>query len=563
MLEPAQVLARYPAHRWTLGSLLASRAASAGQREFLVFGERSWTYSQTLLEVDRTVAMLHARGIGTGQRVGVMSLNHPSTVFVLFALARLGAVMVPVNPEFRAEEARYVLSHAEVSGVICSPAALETVRDALAPTRLRPWLMLNELPQDGAAASHAEAAAAELFDTAVQRANADVPAAPAAAGQADAPCVFIYTSGTTGFPKGVMHSQRNVVLAGEGFVQRMYLQPEERLMCILPMFHINALFYSLSGALCAGAALILISRFSASRFWADVARFRATEVNTMAAVSSILMRRPRDEFVPGHALRKIYGAPFTAEIYRVFNEEFGVPSLIEGYGMSEIPGALNNPFLGPHKIGSMGQPSRHPDPKLRLAELRVVDDAGNELPDGQTGELVVKTPMVMRGYYRDPQQTEAAFRDGWFLTGDLAWRDSDGYFWFVARKKDIIRRRGENISGAELDRIVELHPDVVQAAAIPVPNELGDDEILVAATLKPGATLTEQGLADWVRERLAAAKVPRYVVFVDALPQTPTHRVAKFKMRADTTLQLRAMDLTAGGASATATAAPAVAAKAA
>jgi carnitine-CoA ligase len=547
VLEPAQVLARYPAHRWTLGSLLASRAGGAGEREFLVFGERSWTYAQTLIEVDRTAAMLHARGIGAGQRVGVMSLNHPSTVFVLFALARLGAVMVPVNPEFRAEEARYVLSHAEVSGVICSPAALQTVRDALAPTQLRPWLMLNEA-QDGATAPHGEAATPELFDTALQRAHADAPLAPEASEQADAPCVFIYTSGTTGFPKGVMHSQRNVVLAGEGFVQRMYLQPDERLMCILPMFHINALFYSLTGALCAGAALILISRFSASRFWVDVARYRATEVNTMAAVSSILMRRSRDEFVPGHALRKIYGAPFTAEIYRVFNEEFGVPSLIEGYGMSEIPGALNNPFLGPHKVGSMGQPSRHPNPALRLAELRVVDDEGTELPDGQTGELVVKTPMVMRGYYRDPQQTDAAFRDGWFLTGDLAWRDSDGYFWFVARKKDIIRRRGENISGAELDRIIEMHPDVVQAAAIPVPNELGDDEILVAATLKPGATLTEKGVADWVRERLAAAKVPRYVVFVDALPQTPTHRVAKFKMRADKTLQLRAVDLSSAAA---------------
>jgi carnitine-CoA ligase len=548
MIEPSQVLARYPAHRWTLGSLLASRAGSAGEREFLVFGDRSWTFSQTLLEVDRTAAMLQARGIGAGHRVGVMSLNHPSTVFVLFALARLGAVMVPVNPEFRAEEARYVLSHAEVSGVICSPAALETVRAALAPTPLRPWLMLNESQADVASAPQGGPASPELFDAAVQLASEAAPAAAPPAEQADAPCVFIYTSGTTGFPKGVMHSQRNVVLAGEGFVQRMYLQPDDRLMCILPMFHINALFYSLSGALCAGAALILISRFSASRFWADVARYRATEVNTMAAVSTILMRRPRDEFVPGHALRKIYGAPFTAEIYRVFNEEFGVPNLIEGYGMSEIPGALNNPFLGPHKIGSMGQPSRHPNPALRLAELRVVDDEGTELPDGQAGELVVKTPMVMKGYYRDPQQTEAAFRDGWFLTGDLAWRDADGYFWFVARKKDIIRRRGENISGAELDRIVELHPDVTQAAAIAVPTELGDDEILVAATLRPGATLTAQGLADWVRERLAAAKVPRYVVFVDALPQTATHRVAKFKLRADQTLQARAVDLMATGA---------------
>lgn len=537
MLEPGQVVAGYPPHRYTLNSILESRASLAGGREFLVFGESSWSYCEALECVARVAGVLHAHGVKPGQRVAVMSLNHPSTVFVFFALARLGAIMVPINPEFRADEARYVLGHAEVSGVVCSPAALETVREALAPSQLRPWLMLNEHPVEPSVSANTS-----IFDQEVQESSAT---APVEIETPDGPCVFIYTSGTTGFPKGVMHSQRSVVLAGEGFVQRMYLQPDDRLMCILPMFHINALFYSLSGALAAGAALVLIARFSASRFWHDVARHRVTEVNTMAAVSTILMRRPRSEFVTGHALRKIYGAPFTVETYRVFAEEFGVPTLIEGYGMSEIPGALNNPFPGPHKVGSMGQPSHHPDATIAFAELRIVDDAGCELPSGETGELVVKTPMLMKGYFRDPQQTEAAFRDGWFLTGDLAWCDADGYFWFVARKKDIIRRRGENISGAELDRIVELHPDVVQAAAIPVPNDLGEDEILVAATLRPGATLTELGLADWVRQRLAASKVPRYVIFVPALPQTPTHRVAKFKLRADATLQLRAVDIVA------------------
>jgi crotonobetaine/carnitine-CoA ligase len=155
----------------------------------------------------------------------------------------------------------------------------------------------------------------------------------------------------------------------------------------------------------------------------------------------------------------------------------------------------------------------------------------------------VKTPLAMLGYYRDPEQTKAAFRDGWFLTGDLAWRDADGYFWFVARKKDIIRKRGENISGAELDRVVESHPDVLQAAAIAVPDALGEDEILIAVVTRPGARLTARAVADWCRERLAAIKVPRYVAFVDALPQTPTHRVAKYRLRQDPTLRERAVDL--------------------
>ncbi|HEX2135594.1 MAG TPA: AMP-binding protein, partial [Microvirga sp.] len=500
------------------------------EREFLVFQGRSYGYRETARQVERAAAMYAARGVKAGDRVGVMSLNHPSTVFTILALARLGAIMAPVNPDYGVEEARYVLTHAQVSGVLSSPSALATVREACRDLAPSPWFMVNE-PGD---------ADTPVFAAELERAGAGAPED----GSPGSTCVFIYTSGTTGFPKGVMHSQRNVILAGEGFVERMYLQPSDRLLCILPMFHVNAIFYSLAGSLAAGATLILEPRFSASRFWPVVRDTGATEVNTIAAVMNILMRRPRSEFVPGHRLRKLYGGPFSEEIYRIFQQEFGVETLIEGYGMSEVPGVLNNPFEGPHKIGSMGKPSRHPNHGMAFSEMRVVDDDGEPVPDGQVGELVVRTPIVMQGYYRDPEQTAAAFRGDWFITGDLGRRDQDGYFWFVARKKDIIRRRGENISGAELDRVVSSHPEVMEAAAIPVPSELGEDEILVVVVRKPDTELTAEEIAEWCRERLAAIKVPRYVVFADSLPHTPTHRVAKFKLREDTTLRSRAIDLT-------------------
>ena len=538
MKLPWEVLSLYPAHDGTLASLLAGRAATAPARTCLVFGELALTYAEVLSTSERAAALYAGLGVRAGDRIGVMSSNHPSTVLTLLALARLGAVMVPVNPDYRAGEAGYVFGHAAVSGVLCSPQALATVREAVAPLTPAPWLLLN---------APAEGEALPVFD-ALLAATATAATAPAPAPEAadpQAPCVFIYTSGTTGFPKGVMHGQRTLITAGEGFVQRMHLQPEERLLCILPMFHINALFYSLAGALAAGACVILVPRFSAGGFWAEAARTRATEVNTIAAVANILLRRPRSEFVPGHALRKAYGAPFSAETYAVFQREFGVPTLIEGYGMSEIPGVLNNPFEGPHKVGSMGRPSTHPDPAVKLAELRIVDDAGHDLPDGQTGELWVKTPLVMQGYYRDPEQTAAAFADGgWFRTGDLAWRDADGYFWFVARRKDIIRKRGENIAGAELDGVIEAHPQVLQAAVIPVPDALGEDEILAAVLPRPGSALQPADIAAWCRERLAPIKVPRYVVFVDHLPLTPTHRVAKYRLREQAeALRARATDL--------------------
>jgi crotonobetaine/carnitine-CoA ligase len=241
----------------------------------------------------------------------------------------------------------------------------------------------------------------------------------------------------------------------------------------------------------------------------------------------------------------MYGAPFDKETYRVYNDEFEMPYVIEGYGMSEIPGAMNNPFLGPHKIGAMGQPSRHPDPNISLAEAKVVDDAGNRVPTGEIGELVIKTPIVMKGYFKDIERTKESFKDGWFLTGDLVYVDEDNYFWFVARKKDIIRKRGENISGAELDRVINNHPCVLESASIPVPSELGEDDIFVAVVIKDGMTLKHKEIAEWCKQHLAANKVPRYVAFVDQLPHTPTHRIAKFKMKEDKNLRKLAVDLEA------------------
>ena len=179
------------------------------------------------------------------------------------------------------------------------------------------------------------------------------------------------------------------------------------------------------------------------------------------------------------------------------------------------------------------------------AQCKIVDDDGNELGTDQTGELLVKHPIVMQGYFRDPEQTKASFRDGWFVTGDLVRRDADGFYHFVTRKKDIIRRRGENIAGAEIDRVLQEHPGVFEVATVPVPSELGEDEILVAIVPKPGASLTAQEVAQWCAGRLAAMKVPRYVLFADELPHTPTHKVAKHVLKSDKSLRDRAVDLQA------------------
>jgi crotonobetaine/carnitine-CoA ligase len=314
-------------------------------------------------------------------------------------------------------------------------------------------------------------------------------------------------------------------------------------MIVLPLFHINALFYSVAGTLAAGASMVIVPRFSATTFWHTAADSGATEVNIIDAIGTILVNRPRSEFRPDHRIRKVYGARQHAAA--VFRDEFHIPHLVGGFGMTEIPGVTCTPFENRDKPLGMGPIGRHPDPSRPWAQCRVVDDEGRDVGVDEVGELIVKTPIIMQGYFRDPGQTRAAFRDGWFLTGDLVRRDADGWFHFVSRKKDIIRRRGENIAGAELDRVIGGHPAVHEAAAIPVPSELGEDEILVAVVLKPGHAAGAEDIAHWCRERLAPQKVPRFVLFMDELPHTPTQKVAKAALRQDASLRRRATDLQA------------------
>lgn len=528
---PLEVLRGYPAHDHTLDGLLRSRCAVRADQPMLLEGGHALSWQAFAEQADALATALHSRGIGAGDRVAIAARNGSGHVRLLFALARLGAVLVPLNPELGVRELRYALTHADVSAVVVETAVLDKVQQAVEEHPRHPWLVLVD-----AAPAHPFPDLDALMASAV---GAPLPALPSA----DLPCAMIFTSGTTGFPKGVMHSQRSLLLVGEANMARMRLQPDDRLLVVLPFFHINALFYSLGGMLASGCTLVLVERFSASRFWHTVADTGTTAVNIIEAMGTILKSRDRAEYRPDHRLRVAYGVRQNAQA--AFREEFGVPHLLTGFGMSEIPGVTCNPYGEPAKPGSMGVLAQHPDPQQLWAECRIVDDQGRDLGPDQVGELWVRTPVAMLGYFRDPEQTAAAFHEGWLKTGDMVRRDADGWFFYASRKKDIIRRRGENIAGAELDMVVGGHPAVYETAAIAVPSELGEDEILAAVVLKPGEQLEASAIADWCRDRLAPHKVPRYVAFVDALPHTPTHKIAKALMRQDASLLARAVDLAA------------------
>ncbi len=528
MKNPLAVIRLYPDHDYTLNGALTSRAARDPARPFMLFNGRTWSWGEFAQTVDATARVLSARGIRRGDRMAVMARNCDGHVILLFALARLGAIMVPVNPEFGVEEAKYVLHHAEVGAVAATRDTLEVARKAAEGLKTAAWFVMLD-----AAADHAP-----LID---DLADAEATTALPNDITGDATCLIVYTSGTTGFPKGATHSQRSFVTGGEAFVQRVYLQDDDRVMIVLPLFHINAMFYSVAGTLAAGASMVIVPKFSASTFWQTAVDTGATQVNIIEAIGSILRNRPRSEFRPEHRIARVYGV--RASMDETFRNDFKIPHRIGGYGMTEIPGVTCNPFEGVQKLGSMGPVGRHPDPDRPWAQCRVVDDEGRDVPVGEAGELWVKTPIIMQGYFRDPEQTANTFHDGWFKTGDLVKRDADDYFYFISRKRDIIRRRGENIAAAELDRVVGEHPAVAEAGTIAVPSELGEDDIFVVVATKPGAKVTAQEIAEWCRARLAPQKVPRYVAFIDELPHTPTHKIAKAALRADDALRARAVDL--------------------
>ena len=529
-LSPLEVLRNFDHHDFSIDQFFQARLRQLSDRPMVEYQDTIMSWKTCSAQADRAVTWLRQRGIQSGDRIGSMAYNHPATVVLLIACARIGAIVVPCNPEFEAREAKYIFEHAGVRGVVCSPEPLSKVLEATSQMTPIPWKVVIEEDQPDSEPSL------------LRQWNSCEPDVSTRTGTADSTCMIIYTSGTTGFPKGVMHSQRSYLLTAEAFVHRMYLQPDERLMCVLPLFHINALMYSLGGAMACGGTLILIRRFSASSFWQQAAATRATEVNVIMSAAAILARRPPEEFVASHSLRKMFLAPLNQDLLDTFHQRFHVSVLIECYGMTEIPGVLSNPFLGPHKLGSMGCISPHPDPASERPQVRVIDEAGKEVPIGEVGELVVKTPTLMQGYFNDPDQTAASFRDGWFLTGDLVRCDADDFLFFFTRKKDIIRRRGENISGAEIDSAIGSHSDILECASIGVASDLGEEEILLAVVPRPGTQITPEIVHAYAQQKLSPIKRPRYIVMVDSLPHTGSMKIAKFRLKPANNLRLQATD---------------------
>jgi len=499
-----------------LGDILRSRAETHRDELFLQFPDTELSYGSVDEAVDRTAQGLLASGIRAGHHVGVMLPNCPEIIYVIFALARIGAIAVPVNTAYRGELLRHVLASSYCSSLIIDGPYLDRLPSG------------DELPDLLRLIVRGEAD--NLTDDrgkpvgtlgGLLRYPADPPGHRANFSDLLA---VMYTSGTTGPSKGALVPHALALTCAWdslNFLDRW----GKKIYCPLPLFHAAGLWDGVMSALLGGGAIAVVERFSASRFWDDVRRFDAKVAMSVFSMIPILLNQPPTDRDKDHPLEIFYMGKSTldAPMY----ERFGVRA-VETYTSTEAGIPLASPF-GQWRHGSCGQVN------AERFEAAVVDDWDRLLPSGEPGELVLRPrqpSVITAGYYGRFEATAHAFRNMWFHTGDRVWRDDDGYFYFVDRMADAIRRRGENISAFDIESEVNLHPAVLECAAIGVPSELEEEEVKLAVVLRPGARLSAGDLVGHCREKLPPFMVPRYVEFVEALPRTPTDKIAKHELRA-------------------------------
>ncbi len=509
-----------PLHDRTLGTLLAAQAAQHTERPFLLFEEQRFTYREADRLANRLANGLLAAGIAAGDHVALYLDNKPEIVWLHFALARIGAIPVPINTAARGEILSYYLNNSDSCAIVLDSALLPRF---LAVQEGCEKLRLGIVVAEGDAAADLDSSLPLIAYGDVLSQSAEPP--DIAVKFSDLAHIY-YTSGTTGPSKGCMVAHATAIGISMKYVRGYGYTSQDVLYTCLPLFHGNAFNCTLLPALLCGACVALSRRFSASRFWSQIKHYKATQFTLLSAMTTILWKRPEGPEDRDHGARLCQVVPIP-EFFQAFEERFNV-KLTSLYSLSDFG------------LAAMLPPD-HPPDKWRAAgkilpdvAVAILDEDDLPLPTGQTGEICLRNlePWVCRqGYYGMPEAFMKACRNLWFHTGDRGYLDSDGYLYFVDRKKDVIRRRGENISAYEVEQILARHPAVAEVAAYPVRSELSEDEVMITVVRQAGKALDAAALINFCAENMAYFMVPRYVEFVDALPKTMTEKVEKFRLR--------------------------------
>jgi crotonobetaine/carnitine-CoA ligase len=492
----------------SLAGLLEDSARRFAGRPLLLLEGRGVSYEDFLAGVNGLAARLAEGGVERGDRVAAVIPNGPELFYLWLALARLGAVMVPLNPSLPLAEVAPFLDTIGITGAVGDRAALDAYGGRFA-LRLR-MAVGGERPSGALA-----------FATPLLR---EWPLRPVAGGD---PVTILRTSGTTGGAKGAALTHNSYVLPAAEFVRWMEIAPDDRFLDCLPLFHLAGQSFAVA-AIAGGASVAIVNRFSGQDFWSHVRRHGATVARHLGEMLAVLLKQPESADDRRHTLRAIYGGGARPDVAERFERRFGV-TVVEGYGLTETNTVLRNE-IGVRRDGSIGAP-------LAYAEVRIADASGEALPASSDGERrigeiqVRRNPVMMTGYVGCPESAGSCFVGEWFRTGDLGYRDADGYFYFVSREKDVIRRRGENIVPLHVEEVLERHPAVARAAVLGIPDELGGEEVKAHLVCRPERAVDFGELVEWCRSQLAEFEVPRYFELCADLPRTSTNKVDKCALR--------------------------------
>jgi long-chain acyl-CoA synthetase len=494
-----------------LGELLTLRVEERGTHSFLCAegGERSYTYAEFDAAVTRVMRMLMAHDVGLGDVVSLLMPNSVGYVVAYFACWKLGAIAGPVNSLLKAAEMAYVIGHSEAKVALTGREFLPVLAEIRGALPLLRHVLEFSVP-----------AAEDLPE--------DAEAPEAAEITPDHEAIIIYTSGTTGKPKGCLLTHGNLLANARQIVEWLGFTENERLLTMMPLFHVNAIMVGTVAPFYAGGSVVVAPKFSASRFWQIVDKYKITTFGSVATML-VLLNQTYPEGVPegldASSLRFALcgSAPVPLEVLQAFERNFNT-LVIEGYGLSESTCRSSfNPPDERRRPGSCGLPIGN--------EMRVVDDGDQDVPDGELGEIVLRGPNILRGYYKNAEATAQALRNGWFHTGDIGYRDADGFYYIVDRKSDMIIRGGENIYPREIDEVLYQHPAIAAAATIGVPHTLYGEEVAAFVILNEGADAGETDILEHCRARLADFKCPKTVHFVADIPKGPTGKLLKRELR--------------------------------
>ncbi len=500
-------------------AVLEHHAARTPDKPITVFEGEATTYRQMAANAAALAGGLSARGVGRGDVVGVLSHNCPEFLETIFAANYLGAVAMPVNWRLAPPEVRYILEHSSARALVCGEALLDGAAEA---TKGLEGTLVRACVEAG---SHDDWTA--LAD--LRTGTAEVERVPAAADDLHR---LMYTSGTTGHPKGVMLTHANLAWKNLAHVAELGFTADDLGLACGPLYHVGALDLTTTSLVCVGATTIIHRLFDAEDVVAELERSRATTVWLAPVMVNAIMALPGIEERDLSSVRLIINGgekmpvPLIERIQRTFPSAW----FADAYGLTET--VSGDTFLDREslltKLGSVGRPCLYLD-------LELWDEAGAPVPNGTRGEIVLRGPKVFKGYWRDQSATDAAFAGGWFHTGDIGVRDDDGYLFIVDRLKDMILSGGENIAGSEIERVLYEHPSVLEAAVVGRADERWGEVPVAFVVVRAGATLTEDDLVAHCRAQLAGFKVPKGVVFLDALPRNPSGKVLKRQLRAPPT----------------------------